>query len=104
MITVSLADKSGNIYTEEREDYITNNKSDAERKIFLDSYVTELKERQSRLTFADGIDFLCLLTHRDLDHLIFTLGLHFVFVLTVIHHAKHHKHNTKEKGQKFRRC
>ena len=56
MITVSLADKNGNVYTEEREDYITNNEAEAENKIYLDSYVTDLKERQRRLTFEGGLD------------------------------------------------
>lgn len=55
MITVLLANKKENIYTEDIEDYITNNKGEAERKVFLESYVTELKERQRRLAFADGL-------------------------------------------------
>lgn len=56
MITVSLGTKKGNIYSEEREDYITNNESVAESKVYLESYVTELKESQRRLTFADGLE------------------------------------------------
>lgn len=57
MITVSLAKKKkGFVYTESEKDYITNNEGTDEGKIHLESYVTELKERQRRLTFADGID------------------------------------------------
>lgn len=55
MITVLLANKKENIYTEDIEDYITNNKGDAESKVFLESYVTELKERQRRLAFSDSL-------------------------------------------------
>lgn len=56
MLTVSLAGKKGNVYTEDVEDYITNNEGEAESKVFLESYVTEMKERQRRITFADGLD------------------------------------------------
>lgn len=56
MITVYLVDKNGTVYTENTEDYITNNKSEQESKIYLESYVTELKERQRRLTFKEGLE------------------------------------------------
>lgn len=57
MITISLAKKkTGQVYTEERKDYITNNVAAEESKVTLESYVTELKERQRRLTFADGLE------------------------------------------------
>lgn len=57
MITLTLANKKeGQIYTEERQDYITNNVAAEESKVTLESYVTELKERQRRLTFVDGLE------------------------------------------------
>jgi len=57
MITVSLAkQKKGFVYTETEKDYITNNTGTDEGRIYLESYVTELKEKQRRLTFTDGIE------------------------------------------------
>ncbi len=55
MITLSRAKKKGNTYTNVAEDFITNNEEKEQSNIFLESYVTELKERQMRLTFSDGI-------------------------------------------------
>lgn len=56
MITVSLGTVNAKVYSPEREDYITNNESEEESKVYLESYVTELKERQRRLTFAEGLE------------------------------------------------
>ena len=56
MITVSLGTENAKVYSQEREDYITNNESEEESKVYLESYVTELKERQRRLTFAEGLE------------------------------------------------
>ncbi len=56
MITLELAKKKGSVYTPEREDYITNNEGEEKQNVELETYVTELKERQKRLTFADGLD------------------------------------------------
>ena len=56
MITVSLGKKDkGFVYKETEKDYITNNVGVEESKIYLESYVTELKERQRRLTFAEEL-------------------------------------------------
>lgn len=56
MITVSLGKKTkGFVYKETEKDYITNNVSAEESKITLESYVTELKERQRRLTFTEDL-------------------------------------------------
>lgn len=55
MITLSRARKSGDIYTEIDADYISSNKEKEESNITLESYVTDLKETQMRLTFLDGI-------------------------------------------------
>lgn len=55
MITLSRAVKSGDTYTSIAADYIKNNEKKEESNIFLESYVTEKKETQMRLTFEDGI-------------------------------------------------
>lgn len=56
MITVSLGKQNKEfVYKETEKDYITNNVAAAERKIYLESYVTELKERQRRLTFTEEL-------------------------------------------------
>lgn len=56
MITLERATKSGNTYTAAPEDYITNNEEKDESNIYEDTYVTELKETQRRITYADGIE------------------------------------------------
>lgn len=55
MITLSRVSKKGNTYTGIADDYITNNEEKEESNIYLEAYVTELKETQYRLTYADGI-------------------------------------------------
>lgn len=55
MITLHRATKKGNSYTQTSEDYITNNEEEKESNIFLESYTTQLKETQMRLTYSDGI-------------------------------------------------
>lgn len=55
MITLSRAKKEGNTYTSISDDYVTNNEEKEESNIYLESYVTELKETQYRLTYIDGI-------------------------------------------------
>lgn len=56
MVTVSLGKKyKGFVYKETEKDYITNNVGVEESKIYLESYVTELKERQKRLTFTEEL-------------------------------------------------
>ena len=55
MLTLNRAVKNGNIYTSINADYITNNEEKKQSNISLDSYITELKETQMRLTFADGV-------------------------------------------------
>lgn len=54
-IVLKRATKSGNTYTEIVEEYISNNEEQRESNIYLESYVTELKKKQMRLTYADGI-------------------------------------------------
>ncbi|MGN1266416.1 MAG: hypothetical protein ACI4UH_00625 [Dorea sp.] len=55
MITLNRAKKKGATYASIGDDYITNNEANDESNIFLESYVTELKQRQMRLTFNEGI-------------------------------------------------
>ena len=55
MITLSRAKKKGSTYTNIDKDYITNNEEKEESNITLESYTTELKKRQMRLTYSDGI-------------------------------------------------
>lgn len=56
MITLNRVAKSGETYTSIDRDYITNNEEKEESNISLQEYVTDLKELQYRLVYADGID------------------------------------------------
>ena len=55
MITLDRAAKNGDTYTAAQPDYITNNTEQKESNISLESYSTELKGTQMRLTYEDGI-------------------------------------------------
>lgn len=55
MITLNRVTKEGAAYTGTVEDYITNNEEKDESNIYAETYVTELKETQVRLVYADGI-------------------------------------------------
>lgn len=55
LITLKQGTKNGNTYKEIAEDYITNNETSASKFVALDSYWTDLKQTQYRLTFAEGI-------------------------------------------------
>lgn len=55
MITLNRATKEGETYTGALEDYITNNEESKESNIYAESYVTELKETQMHLVYAEGI-------------------------------------------------
>ena len=54
-ITMKQGIKSGNVYKETAEDYITNNETSGNEKVKLDSYWTDLKQTQYRLVFSAGI-------------------------------------------------
>ena len=54
-ITLKQGTKSGNVYKETAEDYITNNETSASELVKLDSYWTDLKQTQYRLVFSSGI-------------------------------------------------
>ena len=55
MITLDRVTKDGETYTGIASDYITNNEEKEKSNIYLESYVTELKESQVRLTYNDGV-------------------------------------------------
>lgn len=55
MITLNRVRKDGATYTGIAPDYITNNEEKEKSNIYLESYVTDLKESQVRLTYNDGI-------------------------------------------------
>ena len=55
MITLKRAARKGDTYISASEDYITNNEEKRESNIYLEAYVTDLKETQIRLTYSDGI-------------------------------------------------
>ena len=55
MITLGRAQKEGNVFRSAGEDYITNNEQEDESNISIETYTTELKETQVRITYADGI-------------------------------------------------
>lgn len=54
-VILERATKSGSTYTATVEEYISNNEEQNESNIYLESYTTELKKKQMRLTYADGI-------------------------------------------------
>lgn len=56
LVTLNRVTKSGDIYTGTTQDYITNNEERKEQNITLETFYTDLKEKQMRFTFADGID------------------------------------------------
>ena len=56
MLFRSRATKDGMTYTSVPEDYITNNEEPEEGNVHLEKYVTELKESQMRLVYAEGIE------------------------------------------------
>ena len=54
-VILERAVRDGSIYTSTAEEYISNNEEQKESNIYLDSYVTELKKKQMRLSYEDGI-------------------------------------------------
>ncbi len=55
MITLNRVTKNGDVYTGINQDYITNNEEKEKSNIELETIVTDQKETQMRLTFAEGI-------------------------------------------------
>lgn len=54
MITLERASKDGDTYTATAPDYITNNEQKTKSNITLETYATDLKQTQVRLTYNDG--------------------------------------------------
>lgn len=55
LITLERAKKKGSGYKNIADDYITNNEAVDKSNIYLESYTTELKRKQMRLTYSDGL-------------------------------------------------
>lgn len=55
MITLRRGEKTGQVYREVSEDYITNNTQALNEFVELKTYWTDLKETQLRLVFTEGI-------------------------------------------------
>jgi hypothetical protein len=55
MITLSRVQKTGEVYTDIEEDYITQNEDVSALTVVEESYVTDLLETQKRLAFQGGI-------------------------------------------------
>lgn len=55
MITLYRAVKNEDVYTGAEADYITSSEEKEESGVTLESYVSDLKKTQMRLTFADGM-------------------------------------------------
>jgi len=56
LVTLNRAVKDGSAYSATEPDYIASNEEKADSNIYLESYVTELKKTQMRLTYQNGVD------------------------------------------------
>lgn len=54
-MTLNRLSKEGDVYTGMPQDYVTNNEERKESKVTAETFSTVLKEKQMRLTFADGL-------------------------------------------------
>lgn len=55
LATVNRVTKAEDVYTGTSQDYISNNEKREESNIFLEVYTTDLKKKQMRLSYVDGI-------------------------------------------------
>lgn len=55
MVTLNRVTKAGEIYTGSTPDYISNNEERKVSNITLETFSTDLKEKQMRFTYADGL-------------------------------------------------
>ncbi len=55
LLTLTRVVKDGDTYRSASQEYITNNQEEEESAVTLETYSTDEKETQVRLTFADGI-------------------------------------------------
>lgn len=58
LVTLNRVTNTDGIYTGTTQDYITSNEEREETDVTLESFSTDLKEKQMRFTFADGIEEL----------------------------------------------
>jgi len=56
LITLNRAVRENSIYNSIEPDYISSNEEKSDSNIYLESYTTELKKAQMRLTYQDGVD------------------------------------------------
>jgi len=56
LITLNRASCKGDVYSTIDPDYISSNEVKEKSNVYLESYTTELKKTQMRITFEDGID------------------------------------------------
>lgn len=54
-VVLKRAKRENNTYTVIKEEYISNNEEPKENNIYLESYTTELKERQVRIAYNDDV-------------------------------------------------
>lgn len=54
-ITLNRVVKEGSQYNSTSQEYITNNQERTDTTVTLENYTTDIREKQVRLTFADGI-------------------------------------------------
>ena len=55
LLTLNRVVKEGDTYNSTSQEYITNNQERKESAVSLETYATDVKETQVRMTFADGI-------------------------------------------------
>lgn len=55
LVTLNRVTKTGETYTGTAQDYISNNAQRTKSNISLEAYVTDLKEKQMKLKYEDGI-------------------------------------------------
>lgn len=55
LLTLNRVVKEGDTYNSASQEYITNNQEREETSLSLETYTTDVKQTQVRLTFADGI-------------------------------------------------
>lgn len=55
MVTMDRLTLKGEVYTSTTQDYITNNETVKTSSIYVETYTTDLKEKQIRLTYEEGI-------------------------------------------------
>ena len=55
LLTLNRVVKEGDTYNSTSQEYITNNQEREESAVSLETYATDVKETQVRMTFADGI-------------------------------------------------